>query len=140
LEQDYLLDGRTVDEGDIIEMELTINPSFFPGSLYDIIGDLNETLRHEIEHVMQDAGYRSPEEIRLDDEPTPTDKTYYMQSHEIPAELRGFRRLVKLRNEPVDYVIKSWFERNKPLHNLPDEDIEELTKFLTKKYKEFYPN
>jgi hypothetical protein len=138
LEQEYLLDGRTVDDGDVIEIELKANPSLFPGSLYDIIGDLNETLRHEIEHVMQDAGYRSSEEIRIDDEPTPTDKTYYMQKHEIPAEIKGFRRLVRLRKQPVEYVIKSWFERNRPLHNLPDEDIEELTIFLTKKYKEYY--
>ena len=138
MEQEYLLDGRTVDDGDIIEMELKLNPNFYPGSMYDIIGDLNETLRHEVEHVMQDAGYRSPDEIRLDDEPVPTDKTYYMQPHEIPAEIRGFRRLVKLRNEPVESVIRNWFHRNKPLHQLPDGDIEELTQFLTKKYNEYY--
>lgn len=138
IEKDYILDGRTVDEGDIIEIEIKINPSLFPNSMYDIIGDLNEILRHELEHVMQDAGYRSPDEIRLDDKPEPTDKTYYMQAHEIPAEIRGFRRLVKLRKQSPEEVIKNWFDRNKIIHQLPDEDIEELTTFLTQKYKEYY--
>lgn len=138
IDKDYILDGRTVDEGDIIEIEIKINPSLFPNSMYDIIGDLNEILRHELEHVMQDAGYRSPDEIRLDDKPEPTDKTYYMQAHEIPAEIRGFRRLVKLRKQSPEEVIKNWFDRNKIIHQLPDEDIEELTTFLTQKYKEYY--
>jgi hypothetical protein len=138
MEQEYLIDGQTVDDGDIIEIYMKINPSYFPQSLYDIIGDLNDNVRHEMEHVLQDAGYRSPEEVRLDDEPVPTDKTYYMQPHEVPAEIKGFRRLVKLRNQPVEEVIKSWFVRNKPIHQLPDEDIEELTQFLTQKYKEYY--
>ena len=138
LEQEYLLDGRTVDEGDIIEIKLMYNPNSFPQSLYGIIGDLNDMVAHELEHVFQDAGYRNPEEVRMDDEESPTDKTYYMQKHEVPAEIKGFRRLVKLRNQPVEEVIRDWFKRNKTIHQLPNEDIEELVDFLSKKYNNYY--
>ena len=57
---------------------------------------------------------------------------------ESPAEIAGFRRIVKLRNEPVEKVIRDWFHRHKSTHELPDEDIEELVVFLSDKYKDFY--
>ena len=138
IEDEYILDGRTVDEGDIIEIKLIYNPSLFPQSLYGIIGDLNDMVAHELEHVLQDAGYRSPDEVRMDDAESPTDKTYYQLAHEVPPELKGFRRLVKLRNQPVEDVIKDWFNRNKKIHQLPDEDINELVDFLSAKYKKYY--
>ena len=133
-----IVDGTTVDEGDTIVIELVINPSYYPKNLYGIIGDLNDIVRHEIEHVYQDAGYRDSEEVRMDDEQEPTTKDYYKQSHEIPAEIKGFRRLVKLRKQSPEQVIKDWFNRSKPVHQLSDEDIDELTTFLSEKYYEYY--
>ena len=138
IDSDYILDGRTVDEGDTIDVTLIINPSVYPKNLYSIIGDLNDLIRHEIEHVYQDAGYRDSEEIRMDDTQAPTDKDYYKQPHEIPAEIKGFRRLVKLRKEKPEKVIKDWFVRSKKIHELSDEDIDELTQFLSQKYYDYY--
>ena len=60
------------------------------------------------------------------------------QEKEIPAEIAGFRRIVKLRNEPVEKVIRDWFYRHKSTHELPNEDIEELVVFLSDKYRDFY--
>jgi hypothetical protein len=138
LSDDYLIDGETFeDEDGTIFLYLIINPSKYPQSLYDIIGDLNETFRHELEHVLQDAGRRPDEEVYMGGE-QPQDKTYYLQPHEIPAEIRGFRRLVKLRKQEPREVIKSWFVRNKSIHKLSDEDINELVDTLTKKYEEYY--
>jgi hypothetical protein len=74
----------------------------------------------------------------MDDEQAPTTKDYYKQSHEIPAEIKGFRRLVKLRKQSPEKVIKDWFNRSKPIHQLSDEDIDELTTFLSEKYYEYY--
>ena len=42
------------------------------------------------------------------------------------------------RNEPIEKTIKDWFNRNRSVHNLEDLDIEELTDYLTNKYKEKY--
>ena len=76
--------------------------------------------------------------MEFEDNDAPLDKEYYKQEKEIPAEIAGFRRIVKLRNEPVEKVIRDWFYRHKSTHELPDEDIEELVVFLSDKYKDFY--
>lgn len=141
LEDEYKIDGKTVDDGYTIQIDLIINPNFFPGVMYDVIGDLNDLVAHELEHVYQEAWKRPKEELDPYEErekERPTDKEYYKQPHEVPAELAGFRRVNKLRKEPIEKTIRDWFERNRNVHNLEDEDIDELTEFLTQKYNERY--
>ena len=136
LEDDYKIDGKTVDDGFTIQIDLVINPNFFPAVMYDVIGDLNDIVAHELEHVYQEAWRRPKDEISNGD--NVTGKEYYKQPHEVPAELAGFRRVNKLRKEPIEKTIRDWFERNRNVHNLEDEDIDELTEFLTQKYNERY--
>lgn len=141
MDDDYKINGKTVDEGDIIVIDLVINPNFFPGVMYDVIGDLNDLIAHELEHIYQDAWKRPKSEMdpyKGREKERPKDKNYYKQPHEVPAELVGFRRVNKLRKEPIEKTIRDWFERNKNVHNLEDEDIDELTEFLTQKYNERY--
>lgn len=133
---DYLLDGQTNDDEDTIEIMLVKNPTKFPEAYYDLVADLNDIVRHELEHVLQELGYRdvyvNPELI------TPNDKEYYKQKHEVPAEVAGFRRIVKLRKETPEKVIRDWFIRNKEIHQLEDFDIDELVDYLTNEYKKKY--
>jgi len=142
LEDEYMIDGKTVDDGFTIEVSLIINPNFLPGVMYDVIADLNDIVTHEIEHIYQ-ADWKRPKDERdpyedREDE-RPTGKDYYKQPHEVPAELAGFRRVNKLRKkEPIEKTIRDWFNRNRSVHNLSDEDIDELTDFLTQKYNERY--
>ena len=132
---DYLMNAQTADDGDIIEIVLIKNPTKFPDAYFDLVSDLNDTVRHELEHVLQDFGYR---DVQSDDSEKPNDKEYYKQAHEVPAEIAGFRRIVKLRNQPPEQVIRDWFNRNKEVHQLPDEDIDELVLYLTDEYKKKY--
>jgi len=139
LPKPYLVDGSKTD-GDVIEIILVINPKFYPHSLYDMLADLNDLVAHELEHVMQD-NYLRPEEEMSPEDPDyekPTDKTYYLQPHEIPAELKGFRRIVKLRKQKPEQVIRDWFNRTKEIHQLDDNDITELVDILTQKYEQYY--
>jgi hypothetical protein len=142
LEDEYIIDGKTVDDGFTIEVNLIINPNFLPGVMYDVIADLNDIVTHEIEHIYQ-SDWKRPKDERdpyegIEDE-RPTGKDYYKQPHEVPAELAGFRRVNKLRKkEPIEKTIRDWFNRNRSVHNLSDEDIDELTDFLTQKYNERY--
>jgi hypothetical protein len=132
---DYLMNAQTADDGDIIEIVLIKNPTKFPEAYFDLVADLNDTVRHELEHVLQDFGYR---DVQFDDSEKPNDKEYYKQTHEVPAEIAGFRRIVKLRRQSPEQVIRDWFNRNKEVHQLPDEDIEELVLYLTDEYKKKY--
>ena len=144
LEDEYMIDGKTVDEGYTIEINLVINPNFLPGVMYDVIADLNDLVTHEIEHIYQ-ADWKRPKD-EMDpyegrEDERPKGKDYYKQPHEVPAELAGFRRVNKLRKkEPIEKTIRDWFIRNRNVHNLSDEDIDELTEFLNQKYNERYLN
>jgi predicted RNA-binding Zn-ribbon protein involved in translation (DUF1610 family) len=139
LPKPYLVDGSKTED-DVIEIFLIINPEFYPKNLYDILADLNDLVAHELEHIMQDNFLRPEEEIspKDPDVETPKDKTYYLQAHEIPAELKGFRRIVKLRKQKPEQVIRDWFNRTREIHQLDDNDINELVGVLTQKYEQYY--
>jgi len=142
INEDYLMNADFSGEDDVIEIKLIINPEKFPQSMYDIIADLNDNVAHEMEHLFQKNMLRpdsekDPYEDR--EEERPQDKRYYEQPHEIPAELKGFRRIKKLRNEPIDKVVRDWFYRNKS-SILNDYDINELVVFITDEYHKRYPN
>lgn len=137
IKDDYLITGGKPDDEDVIELILYINPERYPQSLFDIVADLNDNVRHEMEHIFQ-TNFMRPEDQIPTGEEGPQDKEYYKQAHEIPAELAGFRRIVKLRKEPVEKVISDWFRRNQQVHQLSKSDMDELTDFLVAKYKEYY--
>ena len=103
----FELDGGYYDEEDTFEIHLQYNPKFFPTTYYDLIGELNELVRHELQHLIQlERG-----------ESIPTDETdpekYYSQPHELDAQLAGFKRLSKLRKEPFEKTVRNWFDKNK---------------------------
>jgi len=41
-----------------------------------------------------------------------------------------------LRKEPIEKTIRDWFNRNRNVHQLNDEDIDELTEYLSQQYNE----
>jgi hypothetical protein len=139
IDSPYLMTGIVTDMNTIV-IKLIIHPNSYPNLLYDLIADLNDIVRHEMEHIYQDEGLRPEEEIPTKNKNNYqiTNKEYYKQSHEITAQIKGLKRIAKLRNQPIEQVIEEWFIRNKETHGLDDDDIKDLTLFLTKKYKEFY--
>jgi hypothetical protein len=64
---------------------------------------------------------------------------YYLQSHEIPAEIQGFRRISKLRKQPIETVIKDWFIRNKKISNLNPEELDIIVNNLVDAYYKHFP-
>ena len=52
----YKLDAQYSQEDDVVEIGIMYNPLDLKTSLYDIVGELNEVLAHELEHSLQ--GYR----------------------------------------------------------------------------------
>jgi len=117
----YKLDAQYSQEDDVVEIGIVYNPLDLKTSLYDIVGELNEVLAHELEHSLQ--GYRGEFYRDYTEEETDSLK-YYLQSHEIPAQVSGFKRLSKLRKVPFEVVVRDWFKTHGEFHNLSNEEQE----------------
>jgi hypothetical protein len=89
--------------------------------MYDLIGELNDVVTHELEHVNQSkGGYEFPEKEYKQD------KRYYLQQHEIEAQVVGFKRKAKLQKRPIEEVIREYFERRKTRKDLINLFVERL--------------
>jgi hypothetical protein len=138
----YMVNGEIYDDGDTISILIIINPEEYPSLMYNLVADINDIVAHEIEHIFQQNNMRPEGEIYDDgeDKIQPKDKEYYKQPHELPAQLKGFERVSKLRKQPIEKVIKDWFSRSKYAHQLSDEDSSEVISYLVNYYNnEFKP-
>lgn len=138
----YMINGALMSDGDTISIVIIINPEEYPSLMYNLVADINDIVAHEIEHIFQQNNMRPEGEIYDDgeDKIQPKDKEYYKQPHELPAQLKGFKRVSKLRKQPIEKVIKDWFNRSKYAHQLSDEDSSEVISYLVNYYNnEFKP-
>ena len=138
----YMINGALMSDGDTISIVIIINPEEYPSLMYNLVADINDIVAHEIEHIFQQNNMRPEGEIYDDgeDKIQPKDKEYYKQPHELPAQLKGFERVSKLRKQPIEKVIKDWFSRSKYAHQLSDEDSSEVISYLVNYYNnEFKP-
>jgi hypothetical protein len=117
------IDAAYYREEDVIEITIISNPEMGYKNLELLIGELNETLRHELEHIYQyQKGYKFPKK-----EPTSPIK-YYLQPHELEAQREGFKRIAKLQKKPLIDVITNWFKKNQKRHRLSDREVEKVIK------------
>lgn len=125
----YKIDGEYSYEPDdtisVIEFDIKYNPKTLRKNFYNIIGELNDIVAHELEHAFQynRDGYVSQER------PTESFK-YYTQPHEITAQRAGFRRVAKLRKLPFNDVVRDWFETHKDVHKLTDDEMEKVIEII----------
>ena len=84
-----------------INLELIIDPNETPNSYIDIIGTLKETLRHEIEHILQ---YINPNKEQSEDYEGGFE--YLTSRHEVPAFVHGLYQKAKSQKKPLITVLK----------------------------------
>jgi hypothetical protein len=113
-------------DNDVIEIGVEYNPESLNKQLYNLIGELNEIVAHEITHSIQN----SRGELPKTEMSNKSNLEYYLQPHEISAQLKGFRRLSKLRNIPIEQIIIDWFETHQDIHDLNEKDKEIIIKKL----------
>ncbi len=113
------VDGAYYPEDDVIGIEIITNPNLNREILEELYYELNELIRHELEHVIQfDRGDNIPKK-----EPKQPIK-YYSQPHELQAQIAGFKRRAKKERKPLEDVIRSWFAKNQLKHRLSPKNIE----------------
>lgn len=118
----YELEADYYRDEDIIEITITINPNEGRQFLQDLTGELNETLTHELTHMVQhENDYDFPK-----DPEKPYD--YYTQHHELEAQYNGFMRRAKAEKRSLDSVMDEWFKKNKKYHRLNQKQVDKLKK------------
>jgi hypothetical protein len=113
------VDGAYYPEDDVIEISIVTNPNLNREILEELHFELNELIRHELEHIIQFE--------RGDDIPKKEPKVplkYYSQKHELEAQIAGFKRRAKKERKPLEDVIRSWFNKNKLKHRLSPKNVE----------------
>jgi hypothetical protein len=117
----YKLNGNYSSEDDVIEILIKFNPKTLRKNAYNIIGELNDIVAHELEH-----GFQYITEGKVYQEPPTDSLSYYTQPDEVKAQRVGFRRVAKLRKLPFNDVVKDWFEDHKDIHELSEDECEKV--------------
>lgn len=127
----YEIDGGYYDDEDMMEIEIIYNEKYFPQQMYDLVGSLNETVRHELQHLIQhNRGDKIPKN------PTNDPKKYYLQPHELDAQVAGLNRISKLRNQSIEQSAREWFNKNKNRHKLDDKHQEKVIQRILQYYRD----
>jgi hypothetical protein len=118
-----------ISDDDVIELTINYNSENKNKLLYDLSGELNEIIAHEIRHIDQETTGSYNTKTRKGQE----GKKYYTQPHELDAQIFGFKRISKLTKTPFDIVVKRWFNTHSNLHQMNDTDV----KYVIDKIMEF---
>lgn len=120
------MDGIDVD-GDLYyddgELEITIESN--PNDGYDYLDiltqELNDIIRHELEHIKQ-----FNEGLNLIGSETKNPEEYYSQSHELKAQRAGLKKRAKSEKLDFETVVRNWFNKNPNKHRLDTEQMERV--------------
>jgi hypothetical protein len=113
------VDGAYYPDDETIEISIITNPNLNREILEELHFELNELIRHELEHVIQfERGDEMPKK-----EPKKPLK-YYTQKHELAAQIAGFKRRARKERKPLEDVIRSWFNKNQLKHRLSPKNVE----------------
>lgn len=123
---DFLLNADYYRDENIVSVLIIYNPSDKNKILYDLIGELNELIAHELRHIYQKT--YGTHNIEVDEPEDPYE--YYTQPHEIDAQVAGFKRMSQITRKPFEEVVRSWFEKNRDTHQLNDSEKEKVIQMI----------
>jgi len=118
--EDFEIEGDLYYGDDLISVGIIINPDMSEDSLEDLIGELIETVRHEIEHIVQNDN--GMEQI---DEPNESEE-YYSQIKEIEAQRAGFKLRSEEKKTDFETLVRNWFNKYQHKHSLTTEQKERV--------------
>lgn len=130
----FMTNGHYSLEDDVVEVLILVNPNKLEGQLYDIIGELNNLIAHELEHGLQQ--YHG--EFDFNDKKQKKNKKYYMTPEELGAQVQGARRVAKLKQIPFEAAVREWFENNRDIHKMKPKAEEEVIQKILDYHQEKY--
>lgn len=125
----YLLNAEYYADDDVIIVKIIYNPETKQKVIYNMIGELNEILAHELRHnVQKNRGLFS---FRKE----PSEKegyAYYTKPKELDAQYYGFKRMSRITKRPYEELVRNWFKTHKDIHQMNDKDSEKVINKLLK--------
>lgn len=129
---DFLMNAEYYRDEHIIAILIVYNPEKKNQMLYDIVGELNELVAHELRHIYQKHNNIYDLDVEEPEEPL----VYYTQPHELDAQVAGFKRMSKITKRPFEEVVRNWFRTHRDIHSLTnDEEQEVISKIMEFKSK-----
>lgn len=122
----YMVNANFYINDDIIVIKLVYNPENKNQLLYDLIGELNEVVSHELRHLYQRDTEMYDLDVKEDREPF----EYYSSPEEIDAQVEGFRRMKKITRRPFEELVRNWFRTHKEIHHLNEEEQEKIINMI----------
>lgn len=122
----YMVNANFYINDDIIVIKIVYNPENKNQLLYDLIGELNEVVSHELRHLYQRDIEMYDLDVKEDREPF----EYYSSPEEIDAQVEGFRRMKKITRRPFEELVRNWFRTHKEIHHLNEEEQEKIINMI----------
>ena len=124
----FEVDGDLYYKDAVIDIEILVNPNSGNEILNDLVNELNEVVRHEIEHILQYGTGR-----KTIKEPTNPYK-YYTHKYELGAQRAGFERRSRREKNDMESLVRNWFKKYPHKHRLsPEEQEKVIQKILSEK-------
>jgi hypothetical protein len=122
------VDGDLYYDDDLLYITIISNADAGYTILDELTKELNEVIRHELEHIRQyEEGYEFPKK-----EPKSPEK-YYTQQHELEAQRAGFKKRAKSEKVDFETLVRNWFKKNPHKHNLKPEQQEKVIQQILQK-------
>jgi hypothetical protein len=132
IEEDFKIQDFKVNaeysEGDTITVLIHYNPKYKKSIIYDLVGELNEIVAHEIRHIHQD----SRGHFYMGDPEKDNSYEYYTQPKELDALNFGFKRMSKITKKPIADLVDNWFNKNEDIHMLNDKEKKDVINKILK--------
>jgi len=87
-----------------ISIQINYNPSLFPEAFNDLVAEVKDTLRHELEHLGQYYFGKEVEPDGTDPDDVPSFE-YFTLDHEIPAFVQGLYKTAKTKKITLTQAI-----------------------------------
>jgi hypothetical protein len=115
-------------EDDTIVILIHYNPNKKRTITYNLIGELNEIVAHELRHSYQNT--KGHFDLKGPEEENPY--KYYTQPKELDALNFGFKRMSQITKKPMEVLVNNWFDKNKDIHMLNDEEKKDVINKILK--------
>ena len=120
----FKINGEYAEDDDTITIVINYNPNKKRTLVYDLIGELNEIVAHEIRHIVQ----KEKGHFELGGSKEEDPYKYYTQPHELDALNFGFKRMSRMTKKPIETLVQNWFDKNKDIHMLNPEQKKDVIK------------